>query len=142
MEKNLDDFEKYMKNNDDFAKKMIKIYLTSKKCEDYDYRRRKHVFLFDHDWLNKYVIPNMKLAKDWLIMEEILHSNGHYFGRFPVHKWRYNYITKESIEYNPGFDAYGEYFKGFKQKDWLQNCLYFSKDMVKYLIIGFISGNL
>ena len=133
------DYEQYIQNNDDFCRRMIKIYLTHIRWEQeyYIVTGGAYDVVYAHNWVDQHILPTLNIPKDWLILEEEDQSWAE-FGRFPVHQWRYNYITKDTIEYHPGFDSWGEYFRGTHQKDAAENSLHFSKEALKPLIIGFI----
>ena len=131
------DYEKYIQNNEDFGKIMSKIYITNIRWMDHDYDTPRHIFVYSHDWMDEHVIPKLNLPKDWLMIEEVEHTYAP-FGRYPVHKWRYDYVSKDTIQYNPGFDEWSTYYKGSHQTDFAENIFHFSKAVLKSLIVGYI----
>ena len=62
-----DDFDKYIRNNEYFIKRMINVYLTSIRWLEDDYDSPKHIFVFDHYCMNEYVIPKLNLSKDLFV---------------------------------------------------------------------------
>ena len=133
------DYNKYIQNNDDFCRRMSKLYLTHKRWDQETYTDTggTYAVIYAHNWMDHNVISKLNIPKDWLIFEEREESWAG-FGRLPVHVWRYDHLTKDTIEYNPGFDSWGEYFTGSHQQGAAENSLHFSKDVLKSLITGFI----
>ena len=72
----------------------------------------------------------------------ILHRLAGVAGDGNSYEWTPDYITRESFEYEPCINKYGEDIIGDGQTNWLCNSLILSKDLGILLVYGFIRMNL
>ncbi len=134
-----DDFNQRFRNNASFNNRIGKIYMIKRSFLYDRYGILKYKLPFTHKWIDKYVLSILNIPKH-LLVTTVEDDYDYYYlsNKYPRYKWKYNYITKETIEYRPGLNQYGEDIKGDGQKDWICNPWVLSRDLIIILIYGFI----
>eukprot|EP01084_Bolivina_argentea_P118712 210571_1 len=127
-----DDFEECFRNNNDFNKRISDIYMITHEVE----HNTIIPLVFAHKWIDDHVLSKLNLPT--MIYEMYISEEYYYSGHRKHYQWKHDYITKETVEYHPCVDEYGEDMRDDNQKDWLCNPLMLSKELGQILIYGYI----
>ena len=120
-----DEFDECFRNNDKFNLFKIRLCKIYTKTESFYYDCSLSTpwkLVFVNEWIDKLVLHKLNIPIDRMIVtleDTGLHDDYENDADMrPRFKWKYYYLTKETIEYFPGFDEDGVDLKGNGQVDW------------------------